>query len=139
MMGTGLVAAGFMMASAMASQPPAGEPPPEMLILGIQIFYWVAGASVLFFGLMRIASGIGCFRFRGRIWLIISLLGGLSSVLTCYCGPFSIGMCIYGMIVCLNSSVIKAYKMGSQGVPPAEIKHRFMAEQLWYPPQPPPG
>ncbi|MEZ6135343.1 MAG: hypothetical protein R3C53_10580 [Pirellulaceae bacterium] len=107
------------------SQGPAPGPPPEALYVMLA-YYWIVGGLVLVFSIMRIASGIGCFRFRGRTWMIVSLIGGTVSVLTCYCLPFTIGVCIYGCIVMFNSGVAKAFRMGREGVPAAEIKNRFM-------------
>ncbi len=124
-MGSFLVAMGFFFATAMRMQPPEAQPPPEEFMTWMQGFYWVLGGAVALLAIMRIAAGIGCFWFRGRVWMMISLFGGLLSSFTCYCAPFSIGLCIYGLIVMFNSSVAHAFQLGSQGVPPAEIKRRF--------------
>jgi hypothetical protein len=130
MMGGLLVFSGFFIIAAIKMQPPNGpNPPPEAFFLGMQIYYWVVGGAVSILSIIRIASGVGCFYFRGRMWLILSLIGGLLSVLTCYCSPFSIAMCIYGSIVVFSSGAKKAYALRKTGISAAEIKHRFMAVQ----------
>lgn len=128
-MGAVLLFSAFFMTyvfSEMSNQPGA-EPPPQMFIYGMQAYYIAGGILVSVFSLMRIGSGIGSFWFRGRTWMIISLIGGMASVLTCYCSIFSVGLGIYGLVVMFSSGVKKAYRLAAEGMPAAEIKQRFMA------------
>jgi len=108
---------------AQASSPP----PPDVMFLGIQVYYGIAGGLVLIFSIIRIAAGIRSFWFKSRTLMLVSLIGGMVSTLTCYCAPFSVGLGIYGLVVILNSGVSKAYRMAAEGVPPEEIKKRFAA------------
>lgn len=101
------------------------NPPPDEMIFWMQMMYGAMAVVLILFAILRIISGIRSFWFRGRILTIVSLIGGLVSVFTCYCSPLSIGLAIYGLVVMLNASVAKAYRMAARGVAPADIKRQF--------------
>lgn len=102
----------------------ASPPPPEMMIF-IGIGCGIMGALVFLFSILRIVSGVRSFRFIGRTMMMISLIGGMVTAFTCYCAPFSVGLGIYGLIVMLNPSVIQAFKMARDGMPPEQIRAHF--------------
>ena len=102
-----------------------GGPDPKSALMFL-IFFSIGAAVLSLFAIMRIGSGIGSFYFRGRLWMIVSLIGGLLSAFTCYCAPFSVALGIYGLVVMFNSQVVTAYKMGKQGVPASEIKRQLL-------------
>ena len=101
-----------------------------------QVGFWVAvgcgigAALVTGFALLRIGSGIGSFWFRGRVWMLVSLIGGMITALTCYCAPFSIGVGVYGIIVLLSPAVRRAYEMRAAGMSPDDIKAQFARAQF---------
>ncbi len=99
-------------------------PPPEVLFWG-SIGLAVGGGLVLCFSILRIVTGIYSFWFKHRTLMLISLIGGMITIFTCYCGPFSLGVGIYGLIVMLDPSVRQAYRLSAEGVPAEEIKARF--------------
>ena len=102
----------------------AQEMPPEVMFW-ISIGCAVGGAIVLVFAVLRITSGVYSFWFKQRTMMMISLIGGLVTVFTCYCSLFSIGVSIYGIIVMLDPAVRQAYQMAASGVSAEEIKARF--------------
>jgi uncharacterized metal-binding protein len=85
----------------------------------------IAGGLVLCFSILRIVTGIYSFGFKHRNLMLVSLIGGLITVFTCYCSLFSLGVGIYGLIVMLDPAVKQAYRLAAEGVPAEEIKARF--------------
>lgn len=114
----------------MAEGPGEIDPAANTVLFVMFGVFIAGGVAIGLFALMRIASGIASFYFRGRIWTVISLIGGLASVFTCYCSPFSIGLCIYGLIVMFNPQVGAAYAMSRQGLRPEEIKRQLTHPQM---------
>jgi hypothetical protein len=100
-------------------------PPPEELLRWIEGMYSAMGGTLAVLAVLRIFAGATAFWFRGRIFMLASLGGGLLSALTCYCAPFSIGLAIYGLVVMLNPGVVKAYQMAGAGVSAADIRKHF--------------
>jgi hypothetical protein len=87
--------------------------------------YLSLGVVALVVGVLHIAGGICCLRFRARALPLIALFANILSSFTCYCTPTSLAMAIYGMIVLFNGEVAKAFAMGAQGATPDEIKRAF--------------
>ena len=102
----------------------APPPPPEM-IFWASLGFGIVGAVVLLFSVLRIVTGILCFWFKNRTLLLVSLIGGLVTALTCYCSPFSIGIGVYGLVVMFDSSVKQAYQLAAEGVSAEDIRGRF--------------
>jgi hypothetical protein len=102
----------------------ADLPPPEAMFW-ISIGLAVGGLIVSVFAVLRIVTGINSFWFKQRTMMLVSLIGGMVTVLTCYCSLFSVGVGIYGLIVMLDPAVKMAYQMSAEGVPAEEIKARF--------------
>ena len=100
------------------------SPPPEAMFW-ISIGFAVGGIIVFGFSILRIVSGIYSFWFKQRRLMMISLIGGMVTVFTCYCSLFSLGVGIYGLIVMLDPAVRQAYRLSAEGVPAEEIKARF--------------
>lgn len=110
---------------------PPGQPPMDPnVIFGLSVGFGIGGVLVIGFSILRIASGIGSFWFRGRVWMLASLIGGMVTALTCYCAPFSIGIGVYGLIVVLSPAVRKAYEMRAAGIMPNDIKAQFARAQF---------
>jgi hypothetical protein len=85
----------------------------------------VLGVLVLLVGALNLVAGIRCMRFRGRGLALTAVIANVIPLLTFYCAPTSIALSVYALIVLLNGDVVKAFAMGSQGVPPDEIKRAF--------------
>ena len=100
------------------------EIPPEAMFW-IAIGCGAAGAIVLVFAVLRIVSGTYSFWFKQRTMMMVSLIGGMVTVFTCYCALFSVGVGIYGLIVMWDPGVRQAYRMAAEGVSAEEIKARF--------------
>ncbi len=99
-------------------------PPPEAMFW-ISIGLAVAGLIISGFAILRIFTGINGFWFKRRTMMLVSLLGGMVTILTCYCSLFSLGVGIYGMVVMLDPAVRLAYQLSAEGVPAEEIRARF--------------
>ena len=102
----------------------AEDMPPEAMFW-IAIGCAIGGSIVFVFAVLRIVTGINSFWFKQRKLMLISLIGGMVTMLTCYCSLFSVGIGIYGLIVMLDPAVRMAYQMSAEGVPAEEIKARF--------------
>lgn len=129
LMGGILITFAYWMDAMLKMQPPGEAPPPEAMTDMARGMYLVLGGLIASLALLRIFSGIASFWFRGRVWTIVSLFAGLLSAFTCYCAPFSIGLCIYGLIVLFNPGVARAYEMASRGRSAAEIKRYFASPE----------
>jgi hypothetical protein len=99
------------------------------LVSGI---YLAIGMPVLTCGILRIVSGVRNFRFKGRTLSLISIIAGVSSVLSCYCAPTALGILVYGLILHLNPAVKAAFEMGRQGRTAEQILAAFSLYQPSY-------
>jgi len=126
MMGGILIFYAFLFSVIMPNIKNGSAPPPSPeVIFWLSVGSGVAGAVVLLFSLLRITTGIFCFWFKNRTLMLISLIGGLVTALTCYCSPFSIGIGVYGMLVMFDAAVKQAYQLSAEGVSAEEIRARF--------------
>jgi hypothetical protein len=101
------------------------QPPPPAAMWAFTLVMGVSGGVVVLFSFLRIASGVLSFRFAGRKMMLVSLIGGMVTAMTCYCAPFSISLGIYGLVVMLNPAVIHAFKMASEGWTAEQIRAYF--------------
>jgi hypothetical protein len=126
MMGCLLLFYSVLLGFVMPSMPngAANNPPPEVMFW-ISIGCGIVGIIVFVFSILRIVTGIYSFWFKRRMMMLVSLIGGMVTILTCYCSLFSIAIGIYGVIVMLDPAVRQAYRMSAEGVPAEEIKARF--------------
>lgn len=103
----------------------AANPPPPEAMFWISIGFAVGGTVVFIFSILRIVTGIYSFWFKRRTLMLVSLIGGMVTIFTCYCSLFSLGVGIYGLIVMLDPAVQQAYRLSAEGVSAEEIKARF--------------
>lgn len=87
--------------------------------------YAVLAILLLSSAVMRIVSGISSFHFKHRILMIVSLIFGFLTVMTCYCSVPALAVGTYGLVVIFNAAVKQAYAMRSSGMSPAEIRDAF--------------
>lgn len=99
--------------------------PPPAEIFWLSLGFGTGGVIVFSAAILRIVSGIYSFWFKRRTMMLVSLIGGMVTVFTCYCAVFSLGVGIYGLIVMLDPGVKLAYQLSADGVPAEEIKARF--------------
>ncbi len=114
-------------AIAQAKKSPQGDFPTEMMGALVAYYYFI-GTSVLLVGILRGISGIFCFFYVGRWFIILTLFLGLVSVGTFYCALFAIALAVYGMILLLHPAVIRAFDMKKQGLSVSSIKDYFESE-----------
>ena len=123
-MGAGLIGVGFMLGYSMSLQDEFDAAQQDMMVW-VQGFYSAFGGIVILLGLGRLAAGITGFWYRGYWFTVASLFAGLISTFTCYCGPTSIGLCIYGLIIYFNPAVVHVYKLMREGMSLDEILAQF--------------
>ena len=83
------------------------------------------GVIVLVIAIMHIIAGIRTLKYRGRTFTIVTWMMGLLAAFTCYCGPTSVGLAIWGLIVFINPAVASAFKMAKSGMTSREIEDQF--------------
>ncbi len=91
----------------MQGQDPAVSRAMRMFLHGI---YGGIGCVALVAGLLNVFAGIRNYRFRSRTLGIVALIGGLASVLFCWCLPLSVGVMIYGLIIYLGQDGERAFR-----------------------------
>ncbi len=132
LVGLGLIGMGFFMSFAMrealTQDPnfrPGNGPSPDFMVNMISWIYGGLGVVTAIIGALNIYGGYLNWSFKGRTLGIVSLVAGLGTMFTCYCAPTSLALCIYGLIVYLNSSVGVAFRMGDDGYSADEITMTF--------------
>jgi hypothetical protein len=133
LMGGFLLFYAVIFAFVMPSMPQGGaNPPPPEVMFWLSIGFGAGGIVVFGFSILRIVTGIYSFWFKQRTMMLVSLIGGMVTIFTCYCSLFSLGVGIYGLIVMLDPAVRQAYRMSAEGVPAEEIKARFARARFGY-------
>lgn len=126
LMGTSMVVGSYWIGTLLKMQPAeAGPPPPEEMIQFLQGIYLGFGVLAMAMALVRFLTAYGCFAFRGRTWIIVSLFAGLATAFTGVCGLTSVGLCIYGLVVMFNAGVARAFEMVAEGRSVLEVKGLF--------------
>jgi hypothetical protein len=74
---------------------------------------------------LHIFAAIQNYKFKSRTLGIVALSVGCATLLTCYCGPTSIALAVYGLIVFLNAEVGYAFKMAESGYTGDQILASF--------------
>ena len=126
-----LVATGYAIFFAVMPQmvPPnerAGmQPEAEVTLFWISIGTFVVAAVFLAIAVLHIIAGIRNLKYRGRTLTITAWSLGLLTAITCYCGPTSVGLAIWGLIVFLNPAVASAFNMAESGMSTREIDNQF--------------
>jgi hypothetical protein len=83
---------------------------PAIMTSIVQGMYGVFGVVVLIAGLLGIFAGIRNYSYRNRTLGIVALIGGMVSIMTCYCLPLSGGLLIYGLIIYLSRDAEVAFR-----------------------------
>jgi hypothetical protein len=130
LMGLLLCLAGPMLFAVISAEKKGNLDAEDQMFLSIMsIFYVVFGLLVLIPGLLNIIAPIRAMTFRGRTLWAIALFSNAVPVFTCYCAPTSIAIMVFGLIVFFNEEVAQAFKLGAEGLPPAEIRDRVAASR----------
>lgn len=106
---------------------PDPEAQKEIAQMG-RIVFWatgILGAVVCLLGILHIVAGILAFQYRGRRLTIVTLVLGLSGIVTCYCAPTSIGLLVYGLIIYMHPAVKRAFVMKKSGLSNSDIQSLF--------------
>ncbi len=79
-----------------------------MMTVMTGVYAGMGGLAIVIGGL-RIIAGVQNLRLRGRVFAIIMFFAGLANVMTCYCLPTAIGLCVWGCIIYFNPGVVQAF------------------------------
>jgi len=124
--GAYFVVMGVAMPALMANQP--NQMPPEQQEMFNKFFlgyFLIAGGCAIVIALIRLVAGILGVTYRGRMLGIVSHIGGLLTIATCYCFPTAIAVGIYGCIIYFNADVAQAFKLRSDGLTSEQVLAHF--------------
>jgi hypothetical protein len=139
-----------MMQLERANNPNVRQPPEELFWFMLAV-YGGMGLAVLVAAILRLCAAWSNYKYRGRTLAIVSVVGGMLSMLGCYCAPTAVALLVWGLILMLNPAVKAAFEMGEQGYAPDQILAAFMPYRQpmpgtppnnpfqGIPPKPPPG
>jgi hypothetical protein len=85
---------------------------PAEMVLILFWLYLVMGLVPLLIGVIRIIAGVLTIRRRARVFVIVSHIVGLASIVSCYCAFTGIGLAVYSLIVLFQPSVRAAFQQG---------------------------
>lgn len=114
--------------SNMDSFMPADAQQPEMdetvmFIVSIVCIVMSAAAGIL--SLLHFVAAYFGFNYKHRVFGIAVMILGLSTILTFYCAPTSIGLAVYGLIIYFNPAVVKAFQLRKSGMGKQEMLAQF--------------
>ncbi|MEM7479074.1 MAG: hypothetical protein AAF483_29165, partial [Planctomycetota bacterium] len=104
-----------------------GTPEAKMAMEFMPIAFIATGVLCIILALLYVFSGILLIKFRGYKFAFVALIGGMASLMTCYCFPTSLGLLIFGLIVLLDQPVRDAFEAAEAGVSPKDIISRHNA------------
>ncbi|QEG23756.1 hypothetical protein [Mariniblastus fucicola] len=130
LLGIGYIAMGFVMPNMIMNQQGGGGPaiPAEqqqMMQMMFGLIYGVGGGVAIVAGIVRIFAGVRGLYLKSYALGITSHFLGMLNVVTCYCIPTSLGLCIWGNIVYFNPEVKHAFKLVADGHDPADVEARM--------------
>jgi hypothetical protein len=99
-----------------------GQPTPAQFQMIMVVVYGGMSAAAIVPGILQIMAGIANLKLKSRTFGIVSMVAGTLSMVTCYCGPTAIGLLIYGLIIYLNETSIRAFALGQSGKTWAEVE-----------------
>ena len=91
----------------------------------IAVVLGVFAGGIVILSIMHFVAAYLGFKFRRRVFGIVTMIMGLGAMLTCYCAPTAIGLAVYGMIIYFNPAVAQAFEMGNAGMNKPEIMDKF--------------
>ncbi len=96
----------------MAGDPSLANNPMGAEGLGYMLYavYGLIGVVALVLGPLQIWAGICAMRRRGRRVIFAALVGGLAALITVYCGPTTLVLAIWGLILLSRDDVRRAFE-----------------------------
>ena len=83
---------------------------------------------VLSAAIVRVVAGVRCLRYRSRTFAIVALSSGVLTILTGYCLPTGLALLIWGLVVLMNESTVRAFTLGDQGMSLDEISTKMASD-----------
>jgi hypothetical protein len=118
-------------AAMMAADPQVqaeGGPDPQAAARMMMVIYLVMGLAGVIPGLVHLAAGFRNVQYRGRTLGMAALgLGGLGTTPIVVCLPTAVILGVYGIVVYVQPSSVKAFEMGEQGYSAEAIYATFFA------------
>ncbi len=108
--------------------PPSGtqNPAQQQQIVNVITYYMgIGGPILMILGIARIVAGVLGIQYRARVFGIVTNIVGLLSIISFYCLPTALVVCIYTCIVYFNRAVIQAFAMRASGSKIGQIHAHF--------------
>lgn len=107
---------------------PPDEQQPEvteqmMSVVSIVCIVLSVAAGIL--SILHFVAAYFGFNYKHRVFGIATMILGLSTILTFYCAPTSIGLAVYGLIIYFNPAVVKAFQLRKSGMDKKEMLAHF--------------
>jgi len=112
----------FIVPGIITNNPNGPQIPEEQARLMFGLIYGSVGAVATCVGILRCYAGWQGFNFRRHGLGFASHFLGLLSMVTCYCLPTALGLCVWGCIVYTKPEVKNAFRLGAEGWTAAEIE-----------------
>jgi hypothetical protein len=104
-----------------------GGPDPETAAQVMMVVYLIMGLAGVIPGLLHLAAGFRNVQYRGRTLGMAALAVGLGTTPLVICLPTAVILGMYGIVVYLHPSSVKAFEMGDQGYSAEAIYATFFA------------
>ena len=94
-----------------------------MTVFSIVCIVLSVGAVIL--SILHFVAAYFGFNYKHRVFGIATMILGLTTILTFYCAPTSIGLAVYGLIIYFNPAVVKAFQLRKAGMDKQEMLAHF--------------
>ena len=107
---------------------PPDEQQPEMAEQMMSVFSIACIVLSVAAGILSILHFVAAyfgFNYKHRVFGIATMILGLTTILTVYCAPTSIGLAVYGLIIFFNPAVVRAFQLRKAGMGKEEMLAQF--------------
>ena len=116
----------FVLPGFMGAPSGTSNPAQQQQMIDIITYYMGIGGPVLMLlGIARIAAGILGIQYRARVFGIVINCIGLLSIISFYCLPTALVVCIYTCIIYFNRATVQAFAMKANGSKIGQIHAHF--------------
>ncbi len=111
----------FAIIGAFLIDPSIAEQSDPLSMSIIKIIYGLVGSLLSLVGLLQLAAGIRNLDFKNRMLGFVALCFGLLPIFTFWCGPTSIALTVYGLVVYLQPECRQAFELRREGHSKEEV------------------
>ncbi len=93
----------------------------------VKFVYGAVGGTLSLIGCLQLIAGIRNHGFRSRLLGLVALGAGILPLFTIWCGPTSLALTIYGLVVYFQPDCEHAFALRREGFSKEEILNRLDA------------